>query len=231
VAFPGGTIVKRRSGGYDGRGQVALADGADPIGVLDGPCISEAVVAFDRELSIVAARGADGAVACYPLVENHHHDGILRTTIAPAPDLAGGTQAAAESMVTALLAQFGYVGVAAIELFDVGGALLANEVAPRVHNSGHWTIEGAVTSQFEQHLRAVCGLPLGPPDARGHAVMVNLIGALPDVDAVLAVPGAHLHVYGKAPRPNRKIGHVTVVADDTASLARRHAAVVRAITP
>ncbi len=217
MAFPAGTVVKRRMGGYDGRGQVVVAAGGPVDGALDGDCISEELVRFDRELSIVAARAVDGSVACYPVVENRHADGILRTTVAPAPRLAAARQAEAEAIAVALAEALDYVGVLAVELFEVGGTLLANEMAPRVHNSGHWTIEGAATSQFEQHLRAVCGWPLGSTEARPTA-MVNLIGSLPDVDAVLAVPGAHLHLYGKAPRPARKIGHVTVPADRLAQL-------------
>jgi 5-(carboxyamino)imidazole ribonucleotide synthase len=211
-AFAAGTVVKRRVGGYDGRGQVVLAAGASVAGVLDGDCISEELVPFDRELSIVAARALDGTVACYPVVENRHADGILRTTVAPAPGLTPALQSSAETIVVALAESLDYVGVLTVELFDIGGTLVANEMAPRVHNSGHWTIEGAATSQFEQHLRAVCGWPLGSTVYRPTA-MVNLIGALPDIDAVLAVPGAHLHLYGKAPRPARKLGHVTVPAE------------------
>ena len=212
-AFPNGTVVKRRRGGFDGRGQVVLGPGVAVTGTLDGPCISEEVVAFDRELSIVAARGLDGSVACYPVVENRHADGILRITLAPAPGLTAALQGDAERIATALLARLDYVGVLAVELFETAGSLVANEVAPRVHNSGHWTIEGAETSQFEQHLRAISGLPLGSVALRQPVAMVNLIGFLPDEVAVLGVPGAHLHVYGKAPRPARKVGHVTVPLD------------------
>jgi 5-(carboxyamino)imidazole ribonucleotide synthase len=212
MAFPAGTVVKRRTGGYDGRGQVVVAAGAPVDGVLDGDCISEQLVPFDRELSILAARAVDGTVAYYPVVENRHADGILRTTVAPAPGLTPALQAQAEAIALALVESLDYVGVLAVELFQVGPALLANEMAPRVHNSGHWTIEGSATSQFEQHLRAVCGWPLGSTDSRPMA-MVNIIGSLPDVPAVLAVPSAHLHLYGKAPRPARKLGHVTVPAE------------------
>ena len=212
ATFAAGTVVKRRFGGYDGRGQVVLGRGVPVDGTLDGDCISEELVPFDRELSIVAARGVDGTVACYPVVENRHYQGMLRTTLAPAPALTPSLQSRAASIAVALAESLDYVGVLAVELFDVGGTLLANEMAPRVHNSGHWTIEGAATSQFEQHLRAVCGWPLGSTEHRPTA-MVNLIGAPPDVEAVLAVPGAHLHLYGKAPRPARKIGHVTVPAE------------------
>jgi 5-(carboxyamino)imidazole ribonucleotide synthase len=219
VAFAPGTVVKRRVGGYDGRGQVVLAAGTGVDGVLDGDCISEELVPFDRELSIVAARAVDGTVACYPVVENRHADGILRTTVAPAPGLTPALKSEAEGIAVALAESLDYVGVLAVELFEVDGALLANEMAPRVHNSGHWTIEGAATSQFEQHLRAVCGWPLGSTEYRPTAV-VNLIGSVPDVGTVLAVPGAHLHLYGKAPRPARKLGHVTVPAYRLSELTR-----------
>ena len=208
--FAAGTVVKRRFGGFDGRGQVLLDPGAGIEGVLDGPCISEAVVPFDRELSIVAARGVDGAVAAFPVVENRHADGILRTTVAPAPSVTAEAQADAERIAVALLERLDYVGVLAVELFDVDGRLLANEVAPRVHNSGHWTIEGTETSQFEQHLRAVCGWPLGSTAVRQPMAMVNLLGSPPPLAKLVAVPGAHVHLYGKQPRPGRKVGHVTV---------------------
>src|SRR5207344_2778101 len=163
-------------------------------------------------LSIVAVRAADGEVACYPLVENHHREGILRITHAPAPGAGAALQQLAERYARLVLERLEYVGVLALELFQVGDRLLANEMAPRVHNSGHWTIEGAATSQFENHLRAVTGLPLGDTGARGSSAMVNLIGAVPDAAAIADVPGAHLHLYGKEPRPGRKLGHVTIVA-------------------
>jgi 5-(carboxyamino)imidazole ribonucleotide synthase len=219
-AFPNGTVVKRRLGGFDGRGQVVLGPGEPVDDVLDGPCISEELVAFAREVSIVAARGLDGTVACYPVVENRHADGILRTTVAPAPGLTAAMQADAERIATAVLERLDYVGVLAVELFVVGGSLVANEVAPRVHNSGHWTIEGADTSQFEQHLRAIAGLPLGSTALRAPVAMVNLIGTEPDIEALLAVRGAHVHLYGKAPRAARKLGHVTVPLDELAAVER-----------
>jgi 5-(carboxyamino)imidazole ribonucleotide synthase len=223
VAMAGGTLVKARRGGYDGRGQVLVPEGEDLAlsSTLGDEVISEALVGFDRELSIVAARGIDGQVECYPVVENLHRDGILRRTTAPAPGLTLALQASAEALAHRFLEATEYVGVVAIELFQVGDDLLANEVAPRVHNSGHWTIEGAETSQFEQHLRAVTGLPLGSPAARGESVMVNLIGDLPEVATLLRVPGAHVHLYGKSPRPARKLGHVTVTAPDAGELAAR----------
>ena len=147
-------------------------------------------MSFDREVSVLAVRSRDAEVRCWPLVENHHRDGILRASFAPAPD-AAGLQATAEAYVRALLERLEYVGVLAIELFQVGETLLGNEMAPRVHNSGHWTIEGAETSQFENHLRAICGLPLGATDVRGQVAMLNLIGEEPEAAGVLAVPGAH----------------------------------------
>ena len=199
--FP--AILKTRRLGYDGKGQrlVETWDGPDAGHVL------EERVPFDRELSLLAVRGADGDTRFYPLVENVHEGGILRTSRAPALD---APQADAEDYSTRLLDELGYVGVLALELFDVGGRLLANEFAPRVHNTGHWTIDGAVTSQFENHLRAILGLPLGSTEAGARCVM-DLIGSVPSAADVLAVPGAHLHLYGKEPRPGRKLGHITLV--------------------
>ena len=211
-------VLKTRRGGYDGKGQSVIRDADDADtgwSELGGaPLILEALVPFARELSIVAVRGLDGEVACWPVVENVHEHGILRVTRAPAPGLDDALQARAEQLAHRLLDELDHVGVLAIELFDVDGELLANEFAPRVHNSGHWTIEGADTSQFENHLRAVLGWPLGSTAARGASVMLNCIGTMPERAAVLAIPGAHLHDYGKAPRAGRKLGHVTVVADD-----------------
>lgn len=235
-------VLKTRRLGYDGKGQFVLrrpADVAPAWEALGGaPLILEGYVPFARELSVLAARGRDSLTACYPLVENTHRDGILRRSVAPAPGVTPELQALAESYAARALEALGYVGVLAIELFEVdrrpatGGEpasssvvphspLVANEMAPRVHNSGHLTIEGAETSQFENHLRAICGMPLGSTAPRGHCAMVNLIGALPDTRAILAVPGAHLHLYGKEPRPGRKLGHVTLRADDARTLAER----------
>jgi 5-(carboxyamino)imidazole ribonucleotide synthase len=215
-------ILKTRRGGYDGKGQVVLRSADDVASAFDHlgdvPCILEAFVPFERELSIVAARGPDGAIACWPAVENAHVDGILRLTRAPAPGLDTALQGRAEACVRPILDALDYVGVCCVELFDVGRDLLANEIAPRVHNSGHWTIEGSVTSQFENHLRAVLGWPLGSTALRGASAMVNCIGDLPDRDAVLAIAGAHLHDYVKAPRRGRKVGHVTVTAVDASAL-------------
>jgi 5-(carboxyamino)imidazole ribonucleotide synthase len=199
--FP--ALLKTRRLGYDGKGQrlVETWEGPGPHHVL------EERVAFDRELSLLAVRGHDGDTRFWPLVENVHEDGILRTSRAPATD---APQAEAEEYGTRLLDALGYVGVLALELFDVGGKLLANEFAPRVHNTGHWTIEGAATSQFENHLRAILGLPLGSTESRA-SLLVNLIGTVPPTEAVLGIPGAHLHLYGKEPRAGRKLGHVTLV--------------------
>ena len=202
--FVGGTIVKARRGGYDGRSQERLLPGAAAAAALAGlgedDVISEGVVAFDREMSIVAARDTAGAIVAYPLVETRHHAGILRSVLAPAPGCSPDLQARAEAIASGFLSALDYVGVAAIELFQVGGDLVANEVAPRVHNSGHWTIEGAVTSQFEQHLRAVTGLPLGSPEPAGVSAMVNLIGA--DVADLAALAG-----HPRRPPPSlREVG-------------------------
>jgi 5-(carboxyamino)imidazole ribonucleotide synthase len=216
-------VLKTRRGGYDGKGQSVLSAEADVAAAWDllggVPLILESFVAFRRELSIVAARAADGTTACWPVVENEHRGGILRVTRSPAPGWTPALQDAAEQHATAVLAALDFVGVGCIELFETDDALLANELAPRVHNSGHWTIEGARTSQFENHLRAILGLPLGSTDAIGASAMVNCLGVMPDPAAVLAIEGAHLHDYGKAPRPGRKLGHVTLTAVDEAALA------------
>jgi 5-(carboxyamino)imidazole ribonucleotide synthase len=214
-------VLKTRRGGYDGKGQRVLRSAADLDGAWealgDVPLLLEALVAFERELSLVAVRGLDGETACYPLVETEHGGGVLRVARAPAPGVSAARQAEAEAIAGRLLDELAYVGVLAVELFDRGGSLVANELAPRVHNSGHWTIEGAVTSQFENHLRAILGWPLGSTAPRGHSAMVNALGTPPDPAAVLRVPAAHLHLYGKAPRPGRKVGHVTVTADTAAA--------------
>ena len=218
-------VLKTRRGGYDGKGQVVLREPGDmehAWSALGGvPLVLESYVPFDRELSVLAVRGRDGTTACWPLVENHHDGGILRRSLAPAPGLSAAVQASGEQLVGKLLDELGYVGVLAVELFDVHGELLVNELAPRVHNSGHWTIEGAVTSQFENHLRAILGWPLGSTDAVGVNAMVNCVGALPDPDAVLALPGAHFHDYSKAPSAGRKVGHVTITAPDADELEAR----------
>lgn len=211
----GPMVLKTRRFGYDGKGQ-AVVRTRDELerahGSLNGaPAIAEELVPFKRELSIIACRSRHGQIVCYPLTENHHEGGILRTSIAPAAHVSERTRARAESMARDLLEHLDYVGVLALELFDVDGKLVANEFAPRVHNSGHWTIEGAVTSQFENHVRAVCGFPLGSTELRSPAVMTNLIGSIPDRCALLELSDSHLHDYDKAPRAGRKVGHVTTL--------------------
>jgi 5-(carboxyamino)imidazole ribonucleotide synthase len=207
-------LVKTRRLGYDGKGQRRVDDYGTP---LDDGELAEELVAFDRELSIVGVRASDGEMRFWPVGENVHRDGILRVTRAPADD---APQADAESICAAVLEELDHVGVLAVELFDVGGRLLANELAPRVHNTAHWTIDGAETSQFENHLRAILGLPLGGTGARGACVMVNLIGDVPRRDEVLALPGARVHLYGKEPRAGRKVGHVTLVDSADATVER-----------
>ncbi|SCZ55249.1 5-(carboxyamino)imidazole ribonucleotide synthase [Thiohalomonas denitrificans] len=215
-------VLKTRTLGYDGKGQYVLRSTADidtAWAELGGvPLILEGFVEFEREVSIIAARSRNGEIRCYPLTENVHISGILRFSHCRPGD---PQQAAAEDYIGRLLESLDYVGVVALELFQAGDRLLANEMAPRVHNSGHWTIEGAETSQFENHLRAICGLPLGPTTPVGYSAMFNLIGDLPDTAAILAIPGAHLHAYGKAAREGRKVGHITVRAENTTELKRR----------
>lgn len=213
----GPLVLKTRRFGYDGKGQKVVRGAADCAGAFEElggvPLIAEAFVSFERELSVIVCRGTSGETVVYPLVENHHEGGILRRSIAPAPNVPEATCALAESWARALVTHFEYVGVLALELFDLGDGLLVNECAPRVHNSGHLTIEGAKTSQFENHVRAVCGLPLGSTAMRGPTAMLNCIGAMPNPAEVLAIPDAHLHDYGKPPRPGRKVGHVTILAE------------------
>jgi len=207
-------LLKTRTHGYDGKGQALLNQDADLIPAWErlggSPLILEAFVPFRRELSIIAVRNATGETRCYPLSENHHREGILRLSFSRSSD---PLQAQSERYVQQLMQRLHYVGTLALELFHTEAGLLANEIAPRVHNSGHWTIEGASCSQFENHLRAICGLPLGDTSLTRPAAMVNLIGRLPAPEALAAVPGAIPHIYGKAERPGRKLGHVTLTAD------------------
>ncbi|MEI2456112.1 MULTISPECIES: 5-(carboxyamino)imidazole ribonucleotide synthase [Lysobacter] len=219
-------ILKTRRLGYDGKGQFrikapadldaawdALGAQADKVGL-----ILEGFVRFERELSVVAVRGRDGEFRAWPITENWHVDGVLSASLAPArvdDELAATAIAHARKLAQAL----DYVGVFALELFCRDGVLLANELAPRVHNSGHWTIEGSETSQFQNHLRAVLGLPLGDTRMLGHACMLNWIGAMPEAAPVLAEAGGHWHDYGKSARDGRKVGHATLRADDPAELA------------
>lgn len=218
-------MLKTRYAGYDGRGQrrvVAPNVLADAFADLGGRLLlAEPVVPFAREVSLIAVRGRDGTFAAYPLVENHHVDGILRWSRPLRAVEAAAWQDTAEGHARRIMEHLGYVGVMTIEYFVTENGLQVNELAPRVHNSGHWTIEGAETSQFENHLRAGLGWRLGDTGARGASLMVNLLGEAPDPARVLAVPGAHLHLYGKAAAPRRKVGHVTLTAATTAALAER----------
>jgi 5-(carboxyamino)imidazole ribonucleotide synthase len=212
IGLPG--ILKTRRLGYDGRGQHRLRKPQDVAAAwqaLGGvPLIYEAFVPFTREVSVIGARSSKGEIAIYPLTENTHQHGVLHLSTAPYKNPR--LQQQAERHLNKLLKHFDYVGVLTIEFFVLRGQLLANEMAPRVHNSGHWTIEGAVTSQFENHLRAICGLPLGSTAVRGQAAMLNFVGHIPEIATALQQTGVHLHHYGKAARPARKLGHVTVVA-------------------
>lgn len=233
-------VLKRAAWGYDGKGQVRIETTADAgeawSAVGQEPCVLEAWVAFEREVSVVAARGLDGAVAAFGVVENHHARHILDLSVAPARVPSRTSQEALE-LARAVLEKLQVVGVLCVEFFVLpDGHLLINELAPRPHNSGHLTIEACATSQFEQQLRAVCGLPLGATELLRPAAMANLLGDLweggePEWAAALALPGVHLHLYGKRePRPGRKMGHLTALCgtpDDAAHLALRARAALR----
>ncbi len=215
-------VLKTRTEGYDGKGQAVLrsADDLEPAWKELGsvPLILEGFVNYSREISVIGVRARDGSMAFYPVSENSHRDGILHLAVCRDNDPMQGK---AETYLRKIAEALDYVGVLTLELFQVGEHLLANEIAPRVHNSGHWTIEGAETSQFENHLRAVLELPLGATDAVGHSAMVNFIGTMPSREAVLAIPGAHLHDYEKEARAGRKVGHVTLRAGSAEALAER----------
>ncbi len=212
-------VVKTRRLGYDGKGQAVVREPAELEAAWkrlgDVPLLAEAFVPFEREVSVLGVRARSGECAFYPLVENRHRHGILYLS---RPRPGDPFTDAAQDWCRRLMEALDYTGVLALELFQHDGRLLANEFAPRVHNSGHWTIEGAETSQFENHLRAICGLPLGETRAVAPTAMVNLIGNLPAREAVTAIAGAHLHDYGKEHRPGRKVGHVTLRAADEAQL-------------
>lgn len=208
-------ILKTRTLGYDGKGQTVLRTNADVEQAwtsLGGvPLILEGFASFEREISVISVRGRDGEIRFYPLSENHHRDGILHTARSLPDDRR---QSLAEEYAQRIMEKLDYVGVMALELFDNGDELLANEMAPRVHNSGHWSIEGAITSQFENHIRAVLGLPLGSTRAKGYATMVNFIGSMPASAQILSDPRVHLHNYSKAFKPGRKVGHATIWSAD-----------------
>jgi 5-(carboxyamino)imidazole ribonucleotide synthase len=224
LGVPG--VLKTRRLGYDGKGQVVLKRAADidtawaTLGASG--LIYEKFQAFSREVSIVGARADDGQFVSYPLSANTHRDGVLRFGIAPYPN--AGLELQARRYLLRVLEHLSYVGVLAIEFFVVDGRLIANEMAPRVHNSGHWTIEGAVTSQFENHIRAICDLPLGSTRALGHTAMINFLGTMPDRANLLGIEGLAFHDYGKEARPGRKLGHCTILRrtakDRNAALAR-----------
>ena len=209
-------VLKSRRLGYDGKGQAWIRDASEAraawASIGDAPAVAEAAVAFDAEFSVLIARGADGSTSAFPCPRNEHDRGILRRSTVPAGAPIESLAEGAVATATALAAALDHVGMFTVEFFACGDGALVNEIAPRVHNSGHWTIEGAATSQFEQHIRAICGLPLGSPElVASGAVMDNLIGS--DVDRwaeILAEPGAALHLYNKGEaRAGRKMGHVT----------------------
>ena len=229
-------LLKTARFGYDGKGQARI-DEPDQLSSTFAkwggvPCVLEELLALEREVSVVLARGEDGEVAVFPLAENRHARGILDVSIAPAR-VADALAQEATQLATRLANDLGYVGVLAVEMFVVGGRLLMNEIAPRPHNSGHYTIDACRTSQFEQQVRVLCGLPLGDPSQHTPAVMVNLLGDIwnggePHWDEVLRHAGAHLHLYGKREaRPGRKMGHVTV-CEPTAERALQVALEIRA---
>jgi 5-(carboxyamino)imidazole ribonucleotide synthase len=214
-------VLKTRRFGYDGKGQSIIREGDDPEQIWEDlatkSAILEAFIPFEREISVIAARSAGGQVECFDVTENEHADHILKTSRAPAA-ISDALAAQARGIAEKIAAALNYVGVLAVELFvvagDAGPKILVNEIAPRVHNSGHWTLDGASISQFEQHIRAIAGWPLGKPVRHGAVTMTNLIGdEINDYPRWLTVPGATVHLYGKgAPRPGRKMGHVTQVA-------------------
>jgi 5-(carboxyamino)imidazole ribonucleotide synthase len=229
-------ILKTRRFGYDGKGQFRLKELADADAAwlalgeqaAEHGLILEAFVPFERELSVIAVRGSDGDFRTWPLTQNWHTDGVLAMSLAPARDIEQ-LQQRATLLARTLAERLGYVGVFALELFVRNGELLGNEMAPRVHNSGHWTIEGAHTSQFENHVRAVLGLPLGDTGARGMSAMFNWLGELPEMAPVLQAVDAHWHDYGKQARPGRKVGHATLCAPDGGPLAARLAGIAAAL--
>jgi 5-(carboxyamino)imidazole ribonucleotide synthase len=219
IGFP--AVLKTRRLGYDGKGQVVVRSEIDLNNELknrnEDEWILEEFVPFDRELSIIGVRNTAGEMIFYPVVENHHREGILRLSLVTG-NISPQLQMQAEEYCAMVMSALQYVGVLVIEFFEKDGRLLANEMAPRVHNSGHWTIEGAVTSQFENHIRAVSDAPLGSTDPFGVCAMVNLVGNHPEVQSILKMEGAHLHLYDKEPRPKRKVGHVTFVEKDLPTL-------------
>lgn len=216
-------ILKIATEGYDGKGQFLMRDESQITEAwqsMNGvESILEGFVNFKRELSLIAVRGIDNDHRYYPLVENTHHDGILRLTIAPAQDIDPAVQTTAEHYMQTLLDEMDHVGVLTIELFETEDGLVVNEMAPRVHNSGHWSIEGANTSQFENHVRAITGMPLGDTTpTHNFSAMVNIISKIGPTDVVLNMPNTHLHLYDKAERADRKLGHINITASSKKEL-------------
>lgn len=208
-------IAKTRRLGYDGKGQFRLDSPNDvPVAwqaLQSSPLLVEGFVPFSRELSVIASRDQQGNIALYPLSHNIHINGILHRSEIPAPDVSSSVRSLAYSAITKVLESLKYVGTLAIELFEVRGEILANEMAPRVHNSGHATIEGVETSQFSNHIRAITGAPLGLTEPLSRAVMYNIIATIPDLKEVNKLPNAYVHLYGKAERAGRKLGHITLL--------------------
>jgi len=218
IKFP--AVLKTRRMGYDGKGQGIVHSQAELDAKKTDDSILEEFISFDRELSIIAVRNKSGETNFYPLIENHHHEGILRLSIVNG-NVSPELQKQAEEYAQLVMDKLNYVGILTIEFFEKDGQLLANEMAPRVHNSGHWSIEGAVTSQFENQIRAVTDAPLGSTNPFGVCGMVNLVGNIPDVKFILNIEGAHLHLYDKEPRAKRKLGHITFVEKDMETLQKK----------
>lgn len=218
-------ILKTTKDGYDGKGQFLLRSESqinEAWEAMSGAeSILEGFINFKRELSLIAVRGANGDLKYYPLVENSHHEGILRLTVAPAQEVSDSLQKKAENYMQALITEINHVGVLTLELFDSDDDLIVNEIAPRVHNSGHWTIEGAQTSQFENHIRAITNSPLGETSVKNRFnAMINIIGKLGPTKKVLETSNAHLHLYDKKERENRKLGHITITSDSYQDLQK-----------
>jgi len=218
-------VVKTTTEGYDGKGQFVIKDQSQCSEawklIGNRELIVESFVSFSRELSVIAVRSVNDDMRVFPLAENSHHEGILRYSTAPAPKVDEALSKQAQLYIKELMHELGHVGILTLELFETATGLIANEMAPRVHNSGHWSIEGAPCSQFENHLRAISGLPLGETEARSPTCMINIISEKGDIDSILALPYANVHLYAKDERPGRKLGHITVQADSYAELEWR----------
>lgn len=223
-------IFKASRDGYDGYGQWRLSSRDDlpqlkqafaSLDLQHVPLIAEKLLSFDREISVIGARNAQGDIACYDLAENVHHEGQLHVSVAPATDLSPAVRAQALDIFNTIITALNYVGVLAVELFQTGNTLLVNEIAPRVHNSGHWTQQGADTCQFEQHIRAVLGFPLGDTSTKSVTAMINIIGCTSFSRDLIGIPGCHLHWYGKKVRKKRKMGHINVVASSYLELGNK----------